>query len=74
MITSVVWGLRFSWQAIICEGKDAFTLFVLAWNRSDLYYPGDTVVKNLPTNAVDTRVAGSIPGSGRSGVGNGNWF
>ena len=31
------------------------------------------VVRNLPANAGDTRVAGSIPGSGRSpGVGNGN--
>ena len=33
---------------------------------------GGSVVKNLPTNAGDTRDAGSIPGSGRSGVGNGN--
>ena len=31
------------------------------------------VVKNLPANAGDARVTGSIPGSGRScGVGNGN--
>ena len=31
------------------------------------------VVKNLPTNAGDTGVAGSIPGSGRcSGGGHGN--
>ena len=31
------------------------------------------VVRNLPANAGDTRVARSIPGSGRSpGVGNGN--
>ena len=31
------------------------------------------VVKNLPANAGDARVMGSIPGSGRSpGVGNGN--
>ena len=31
------------------------------------------VVKNLPANAGDARVAGSIPGSGRSlEVGNGN--
>ena len=36
-------------------------------------FPGGSVVKNLPANAGDTRVAGSIPGSGRSpGVGNGN--
>jgi len=31
------------------------------------------MVKNLPTNAEDSRDVGSIPGSGRSlGVGNGN--
>ena len=31
------------------------------------------MVKNLPVNAGDTGVAGSIPGSGRSpGVGNGS--
>ena len=36
----------------------------------DLGFPGDSVVKNLPTNAEDT---GLIPGSGRSsGAGNGN--
>ena len=36
-------------------------------------FPGGSVVKNLPTNAGDTRDAGSILGSGRSpGVGNGN--
>ena len=29
-------------------------------------------VKNLPTNAGDTRDAGLIPGSGTSGEGNGN--
>ena len=34
---------------------------------------GDTVVKNLPASARDTRDAGLIPGWGRSpGVGNGN--
>ena len=38
-------------------------------------FPGGTVVKILPANAVDLRDAGSIPGSGRSpGVGNGNSF
>ena len=30
------------------------------------------VVKNLPTNAGNSREIGSIPGSGRSGEGNGN--
>ena len=32
------------------------------------------VVKNLPANAGDRRDAGLIPGSGRSGEGNGNPF
>ena len=36
-------------------------------------FPSDTVVKNLPANAGDTRDVGSIPESGRSpGGGNGN--
>ena len=36
-------------------------------------FPGGPVVKNLPAHAVGARVAGSIPGSGRSpGGGNGN--
>ena len=36
-------------------------------------FPGGTVVKNLPANAVDARDADLIPGSGRSpGAGNGN--
>ena len=29
-------------------------------------FPGDSVVKNPPADAVDIRDAGSIPGSGRS--------
>ena len=34
---------------------------------------GGLMVKNLPTNAGDTRDVGSIPGSGRApGEGNGN--
>ena len=38
-----------------------------------LGFPGVTVVKNLPANAGNIRVAGSIPRSGRSpGIGNGN--
>ena len=32
-------------------------------------FPGGTVVKNLPANAGGVRVAGLIPGSGRSPVG-----
>ena len=36
-------------------------------------FPGDTVVKNLPTSAGDTRDEGLISRSGRYlGVGNGN--
>ena len=36
-------------------------------------FPGDTVVKNLPTSAGDTRDEGLISTSGRYlGVGNGN--
>ena len=36
-------------------------------------FPGDSVVKNLPSNAGDTENMGLIPGSGRSPeVGNGN--
>ena len=36
-------------------------------------FPGDTVVKNTPTNAGRARDSGSIPGLGRSpGTGNGN--
>ena len=30
------------------------------------YFPGGTVVKNLPANGGDARDAGLIPGSGRS--------
>ena len=38
-----------------------------------MYFPGGSVVKNLPANPGDPGDAGSVPGSGRSrGVGNGN--
>ena len=38
-----------------------------------LGFPGDSVVKNLPTNAGDAGDMGSITGSGRHpGKGNGN--
>ena len=38
-----------------------------------LGFPGDTVAKNLPANAGDTRDSVSIPGLGRCPtVGNGN--
>ena len=41
----------------------------------DMHFLGDAVVKNLPTNAENTRDAGPIPGLGRSpGAGNGNPF
>ena len=36
-------------------------------------FSGDTVVKNLPANAGDTKATGLIPGSGRAPErGNGN--
>ena len=39
-------------------------------NTSDIYFPGGSVVKNMPANPGD---ADLIPGSGRSpGGGNGN--
>ena len=34
-------------------------------------FPGNSVVKNLPTDAGDTGDVGSIPGLGRSRGGNG---
>ena len=38
-------------------------------------FPDGTVVNYLPPTTGDARVAGSIPGSGRSpGIGNGNPF
>ena len=50
------------------------------WREADINligitqgFPGDSAVKNLPSNAGDARDAGSIPGSGSSpGEGNGN--
>ena len=41
-----------------------------------LGFPGGAVVKNLSANTRDARDVGSIPGSERSGVGNGNplWY
>ena len=45
---------------------------VITPNFSFMGFPGNSVVKNLPTNAGDTGDVGSIPGLGRSlGVGNG---
>jgi len=41
--------------------------------HKNFIYPGDTVMKNLPTNAGDARGVGSTPGLGRSPrEGNGN--
>ena len=34
--------------------------------HKNFIYPGDTMMKNLPTNAGDTRGVGSTPGLGRS--------
>ena len=45
----------------------------ILYTHTHMDIPGNTVVKNLPANAGDTRDTGSIPGSGRSPeVGNGN--
>ena len=42
-------------------------------HKTELGFPGGSVVKNLPTKAGDLRAVGSIPGSGRSArVGNGS--
>ena len=42
-------------------------------SRGRQSFPGDPVVKNLPTNAGHTKDTGLLPGSGNSpGVGNGN--
>ena len=50
------------------------TLFKQSRSRKNSKgFPGDSVVKNPPANAGDTRDAGLIPGSGISPVeGNGN--
>jgi len=41
----------------------------------ELGFPSGSIVKNLPTNAGDTRDAGLIPRSGRPpGEGNGNFL
>ena len=46
---------------------------LLGWLPQNPGFPGDTVVKNLLANAVDTGDAGSILGLGRShGGGNGS--
>ena len=52
------------------------TLFKQSRSRKNSKgFPGDSVVKNPPANAGDTRDAGLIPGLGRSpGVGSGNPF
>ena len=58
-ITSLCWALR----------TDVITHPYL----SIAGFPGVTVVRNLPTNAGDSRDAGSIPGLGRSpGIRNDN--
>ena len=38
---------------------------VYIYTHTHMDIPGNTVVKNLPANAGDTRDTGSIPGSGR---------
>ena len=54
-------------NSLINEGTSKKLKFVR------IMFPGGTVVKNPPANAVAIGDAGSIPGSGRSpGEGNGN--
>ena len=58
-ITSLCWALR--------------TDVIIYPYLSIAGFPGGTVVRNLPTNAGDSRDAGSIPGLERSpGIRNGN--
>ena len=55
--------------------SDSAAIWIIA-HQASLFrwdFPGGTVVKNLPANAGDARVMGSIPELGRyPGEGNGN--
>ena len=46
-----------------CAFKIHWLPFMTAASLLSVGFPGDSVVKNLPTNAGDTREVGSIPGS-----------
>ena len=61
--------MRFTRKIILAqEGKQLLCLYY-----SSQGFPGDSVVKNPPANARDSRDMALIPGSGRCpGVGNGN--
>ena len=51
------------------------TLLYFCWSRMSESFPGDSAVKNPPTNAGDAGDSHSIPGLGRSPEGgNGNPF
>ena len=57
----------------ICNCPSLLTLRLLPCLTEEWGFPGGAVIKNLPTNAEDTRDAGLIPGSRRSpGEGNGD--
>ena len=53
--------------------KNGLNMGIIITSNEHLASIGDTVIKNLPAKAQDTRDASSIPGLGRSpGLGNGN--
>ena len=55
------------------SGIIEFFLHIKKGNALKKGFRGDTMVKNLPADAEDTRDLRLIPGSGRSsGIGNGN--
>ena len=65
------WGKGILRPRVLTEhGNVSFTDFQSSWcQRMQVltrYFPGGSVVKNLPANAGDLRNTGSIPGSGRS--------
>ena len=65
------WGKGILCPHVLTEyGNVSFTDFQSSWcQRMQVltrYFPGGSVVKNLPANTGDLRNTGSIPGSGRS--------
>ena len=50
----------------ICNCPSLLTLQLLPCLTEEWGFPGGAVIRNLPTNAEDTRDAGLIPGSRRS--------
>ena len=71
-VLSLISNRPHGWHILTCDQLHLMVLCsVPNWSWASLAgFTGDSVVKNLPTNAGDT---GLIPGSGRSpGEGNGN--